>query len=319
MPAVSVIVPCRTRGPFLDECLAALERQTFRDFDVYIVAEEPLALPGANVHALLVGPVLPNRKRETAARASDAPLVAFLDDDAAPAPDWLANAVRHFADPAVAGAGGPGVTPPDDGPRERASGAVFASHLVTATARHRYVAERQRDVDMLPTCNLLLRRAIFLRDAEESARFWPGEDIIACRLARRDGRRIVYDPAALVYHHRRALFAGHLRQVASYARFRGADVRRNGIAPGETAFLVPAAFVLAHVPLAAALAFGRTRRRAAGAAGLYVAAVAVSAVREARAVRANPWLVALGIYLSHIAYGWALIASWLRPDPAHDR
>jgi hypothetical protein len=319
MPAVSVIVPCRTRGPWLDECLAALERQTFRDFDVYVVAEEPLALPGANVHALTVGAVLPNRKRETAARASTAPIVAFLDDDAAPAPEWLASALRHFADPAVAGAGGPGVTPAHDGPRERASGAVFASHLATAGARIRYVAERERDVAMLPTCNLLMRREIFLRDAEASAPFWPGEDLVACRLATRGGGRIVYDPAALVYHHRRALFAGHLRQVASYARFRGADVRRNGLAAHEAAFAVPAAFVLAHVPLAAAFAARRTRRLAAGAAGLYAATVAVSAAREARAARANPWLVALGIYLTHLTYGGAFIAGWLRGNLAPDR
>jgi GT2 family glycosyltransferase len=319
MPAVSVIVPCRTRGPWLDECLAALERQTYRDFDVYVVAEEPLTLAGANVHALTVGPVLPNRKRETAARASTAPIVAFLDDDAAPAPEWLESAMRHFADPAVAGAGGPGVTPADDGPRERAGGAVFASHLVTAGARHRYVAERGRDVDMLPTCNLLMRREIFLRDAEASARFWPGEDLVACRLARSGGGRIVYDPAALVYHHRRALFAGHLRQVASYARFRGADVRRNGLAPGEATFAVPAAFVLAHVPVAAALASRRTRRLAVAAIGLYAAAVAVSAAREARAVHANPGLVALGIYLTHLAYGGAFIAGWLRGNLAPDR
>lgn len=312
MPAVSVIVPCRTRGPWLDECLAALERQTFRDFDVYVVAEEPLTLPGANVHALTVGPVLPNRKRETAARASTAEIVAFLDDDAAPAPEWLASALRHFSDPAVAGAGGPGVTPASDGPRERASGAVFASVLVTAGARHRYVAEHQRDVAMLPTCNLLMRRAIFLRDADASAPFWPGEDLIACRLAIRGGGRIVYDPAALVYHHRRALFAGHLRQVASYARFRGADVRRSGLAASEAAFAVPAAFVLAHVPVAAALASPRTRRLAAAAMGLYAATVAVSATREARAGRANPWLVALGVYLTHLTYGGAFIAGWLR-------
>ena len=50
-------------------------------------------------------------------------------------------------------------------------------------------------------------------------RYWPGEDILMCMFAARDGARIVYDPAILVYHHRRSAFAAHLRQVWAYGGF----------------------------------------------------------------------------------------------------
>jgi hypothetical protein len=36
-PAVSIIVPCYNGGRFLDQMLASLERQTFRDFEIIIV------------------------------------------------------------------------------------------------------------------------------------------------------------------------------------------------------------------------------------------------------------------------------------------
>jgi GT2 family glycosyltransferase len=314
VPSISVIVPFVKAGSYLTECLAYLERQTYRDFDIYLVPDEALTLMGPRVHIVPSGAVLPNRKRQVAAEATSAEILAFIDDDAYPDPEWLANAVRHFDDPNVVVAGGPAVTPPGDSPEQRASGAIFASSLVTATTRHRYVAEPQRDVDGLPSCNLLVRRDAFLRDADASVRYWPGEDILLCMFAARDGARIVYDPTALVYHHRRPVFGGHVRQVWSYGRFRGFFLRRLSSARNDAVYAVPAAFVLAHVGLAAALAKPRLRVPAVLAATAYAAFVAHSALREARTERVNPWLVAAGIYATHLTYGTGTIVGWLRGD-----
>jgi GT2 family glycosyltransferase len=313
---VVVVIACQRASAWLEECLDGLDRQTYRDFETIVVSDTALVLERAGVRTLSAGHVLPNRKRQIGAAASGAEIVAFLDDDACPDPGWLAAAVRHFDDPHVVGAGGPAVTPPGDGPRQRASGAVYASRLVTAGTRHRYVAEALRFVDALPSCNLLLRRAAFLRDADATAGYWPGEDILSCRFATRDGARIVYDPAALVFHHRRPLFAGHLRQVWSYGRFRGFFCRR--FAPGwrDAIYAVPAAFVLAHAALPALLANRRGRWAALLALAAYVAPVARSAMNEARAANANASLVAAGIYLSHLAYGAGFIAGALREEIA---
>jgi GT2 family glycosyltransferase len=313
-PAVSVIIPFKTDGTILRECLAHLERQTFRDFDIYLVPDEPLDVEDARLHVIASGPVLPNRKRQMAAEASSAEILAFIDDDAYADPDWLTNAVRHFADPNVVAAGGPAITPPDDSPRQRASGAIFSASLVTATTRHRYVPESQRDVDGLPSCNLLVRRDAFLRDAEASVRYWPGEDILLCMFASRDGARIIYDPHAFVYHHRRPVFTPHMQQVWRYGYFRGFFLRRLSTSRRDAIYAVPAAFVLAHAPVLAALRRPGPRVLALLAAGAYVTLVARSARRAAREERANPWLVAVGIYLTHVTYGSGTIVGWLRGD-----
>jgi GT2 family glycosyltransferase len=278
------------------------------------VPDAPFEYAGERLCVLASGPVLPNRKRQVAAEASTAEILAFIDDDAYPDPEWLASAVRHFVDPDVVVAGGPAVTPPGDTPRQRASGAIFSASLVTATTRHRYVAERQHDVDGLPSCNLLVRRDAFLRDAEGSVRYWPGEDILLCMFAARDGARIVYDPKALVYHHRRGVFGPHLRQVWSYGRFRGFFLRRLSSSQHDGLYAVPAAFVLAHAAVLGALTHRRLRVPAVLAAAGYVALIAWSALRAARAERANPWLVLTGIYLTHLTYGAGTIVGWLRGD-----
>jgi len=313
-PAVSVVIPLRTGGPLLAECLAHLERQSFRDFDVYVMPDAPLELTGERLHVIPTGKVLPNRKRQVAAETTAAEILAFIDDDAYPHRDWLANAVRHFADPNVVASGGPAVTPPDDSPRQRASGAIFSAPLVTATTRHRYVAETRRDVDGLPSCNLLVRRDAFLRDAEASVRYWPGEDILLCMFAARDGARIVYDPDALVYHHRRAVFADHLHQVWSYGRFRGFFLRRLSTARGDGLYAVPAAFVLGHAAALAAVRVRKLRLPVLLAAAAYAVLVARAARHAARAEGVNPWLVAAGIYLTHLTYGSGTLVGWLRGD-----
>ncbi len=309
---VTVIIPVKRIGRLLDACLRHLAAQTFRDFDVIVVPDDAVTLADAGVRAIASGPALPNRKRYIAAGAGAAEIVAFIDDDAYPDPAWLAAAVPHFNDPSVVAVGGPGVTPPGATAGQRASGAIFASRLVTAGTRNRYVAGARRDVDMLPSCNLLMRRDVFLRCAATSLDRWPGEDVLTCVEATRDGGRIVYEPAALVYHHRRAIFGPHLAQVWRYGRFRGAFVRRERPSWNGLPYLVPAAFVFAHLPLAALAARPRTRRIALAAAAAYAALVALEAMREGRAARANGWAVAAGIYLTHVTYGAGSIAGFVR-------
>jgi glycosyltransferase involved in cell wall biosynthesis len=304
-----VIVPCKRASSLLDECLAALERQTFRDFEVIVVVDEVTSALQAGVRAIVSGAVLPNRKRELAANASAAPILAFIDDDAYPDPNWLAAALPNFDDPGVVAVGGPAITAATDRPASRASGAVYASPLVTSGTRYRYVPAPQRDVDALPSCNLLIRRAAFLHGVEATVNTWPGEDILTCVDATRDGARIVYDPAVLVYHHRRPLFAAHLQQVWSYGAFRGGFLRRHG-SRRNVAYAGPAAFIGAHFVLAGALTTPRLRLPAALAAAAYALLVARSARHEARVARANPWLVGAGIYLTHITYGTASIIGW---------
>ena len=182
------------------------------------------------------------------AAAATGEWLAFLDDDAYPAPGWLEAAVPHFDNPRVWAVGGPGVTPPNDDFRAQASGWTYASWIVSGPARFRYVPGRSRAVDDHPSMNLMLRRSAFQAVGGFDSAFYPGEDTKLCLELVHRGGMIRYEPGALVYHHRRPVMHGHLRQIAHYGRHRGY------FAPGVSGNL--SAIPVLHSEPVAALAGG---------------------------------------------------------------
>ncbi|HLI97528.1 MAG TPA: glycosyltransferase [Candidatus Baltobacteraceae bacterium] len=318
-PKISVIIPLKRINAYLRESLQHLTLQTYRNFDVFVITDEPetLEVRDLDVKWLSSGPVPPNIKRMMAAKQSDAEIVALLDDDAYPAPVWLAAAAAHFEDERVVGVGGPGVTPPHDPPLQQASGAVYVSPLVSARYTYRYLPDRPRDVDDYPSCNLIVRRKPFLEHVPQCLKYWPGEDTKLCLLLTKSGDRIIYDPSAAVYHHRRSLFWGHFRQVWNYAVHRGFFAKRYPETSLRPAYFVPSAFLVANAALLLALASPQARGIAALAAAAYCVVVLWSALRSRRSHAANVLVVSIGIYLTHLTYGLGFMLGLLRPELDH--
>ena len=109
---------------------------------------------------------------------------------------------------------GPGVTPPNDSVFQKAGGWVSASFLGGGpAASHRFFPRKKREVDDYPSMNFVVRKSDFRAVDGFNSRFWPGEDTKLCLdLTKKLGKKIIYDPEVLVYHHRRSLFVPHLKQ-----------------------------------------------------------------------------------------------------------
>jgi len=226
--------------------------------------------------------------------------------------------VGHFANPQIVGVGGPGITPREDSPLQQASGAVYVSPLVSARYTYRYIPESAREVDDYPSCNLILRRPAFLKHVTECLKYWPGEDTKLCMLlTKADGKRIVYEPRAAVYHHRRALFWAHFRQVWNYAVHRGFFAKRYPETSLRAAYFVPSAFLVANIAFAALLPIAAARTMLLLLAALYAAAVVSSAFWARRSHAANPFVVSIGIYLTHLTYGFGFLFGLSRPELEH--
>ncbi len=231
-PLVSIVIACPDKSWMLEECIKGIEKQTYRNF-------ETIVLPDSET-----GKVRPAEKRNLGIKRAKGEIVAFIDDDAYPDAHWLEYAVRYFSEESIGAVGGPGVTPPGDSGMARLGGRVYANPLVAGGYRYRYVAGGvRRDVDDYPSCNLFVRKSILDKIGGYRTDFWPGEDTLLCKDIIDSGARIVYDPWVVVYHHRRALFGAHLRQLGRYAFHRGYFVKRFPSNSLHFSYFVPTLFV----------------------------------------------------------------------------
>ena len=247
-PRVSVVIACPGPSTYLDEALEGLSRQTLPPHEIIVLPDEEwpvgTTLTAAAVRVVPTGRVRPAEKRNLGIELATGDVVAFLDDDASPQPQWLAQACRHFSREKVGAVGGPAITPPRDPSLAQLGGQVYESPLVSGTARFRYVSERLRKVDDIPSCNLLVRASVLREVGGFNTRYWPGEDTILCLDIVRRGYEMVYDPFAVVFHHRRPLFGPHLRQIGRYAHHRGFFCRVFPQTSLRFSYMVPSLFVL---------------------------------------------------------------------------
>ena len=323
-PLVSVVIACPGPSWMLDECLDALAAQTYRNFEVIVLPDDPindtkdlkdpkdievLKYPKSlALTTLPTGKVRPAEKRNIGIEAAKGDIVAFIDDDAYPEPHWLENAVKYFSEPSIGGVGGPGVTPPGDGFLAQAGGRVYANVFVSGNYRYRYVGGRvRRDVDDYPSCNLLVRTDLLRKIGGYRTDFWPGEDTLLCdAIVLGEHKRIVYDPWAIVYHHRRRLFGPHLRQLGRYGFHRGYFVKRFPATSCRPSYFVPSLFVLGVLLGGAVFALPAHPVTTAlqwtyiGVTGFYAGMTFLSSFSL------NPfmWVVTwLGVVTSHLWYG----------------
>ena len=244
---VSILIAVKAWGKTLGQCVARCQELAFPNFEILILPDLPVTRKfyDERIKIIPTGAVSPARKRDMALNFATGGIIAFIDDDAYPVKDWLKYAVENFQDEDVAAVGGPAITPLEDTLLQKASGMVYSSFLVSGNFTYRYLPLKRREIDDYPSCNLLVRKSIFQELGGFKTNFWPGEDTKLCLdITKKLGKKIIYDPKVLVYHHRRALFLPHLRQVASYALHRGYFVKKYPQTSLKISYFIPSLFVI---------------------------------------------------------------------------
>src|SRR5205085_5169725 len=133
------------------------------------------------------------------------------------------------------------------------------------------------------------------------------------------GKCIVYDPAVLVYHHRRRLFVPHLRQHARYGFHRGMFARSGSVTSLRPGYFIPTAFTLALVlaPLVLTLSHGPLLIAYAAwlaAYGLALGATTVWVWTKERRISVAV-LAGVGILATHLVYGVAFACGFAAGRP----
>jgi glycosyltransferase involved in cell wall biosynthesis len=215
-PRVTVVICTCQRPQTLARCLAAVARLHYPSVAVVVVDNAPAGGEvaaiarrfGAEYRAAPVRGV--SRARNIGARAAEGEIVAYVDDDMVPHPDWLQRIVREFQDPRVMAAAGP-VLPLDLAGLDRGALASAIGERPWGSARFqvdrgsRHWFERA-NFGGIGDGNMAFRRAVFAA--------WPGfeerigrgvavsggEEHYAFFTLIDRGHRVAYTPDAMVFH-----------------------------------------------------------------------------------------------------------------------
>jgi hypothetical protein len=158
-------------------------------------------------------------------------IVAFVDDDAVPAEDWLERIAQAYeADPRIAAVGGRDVVHRGGRVLEpsgvRAPRVGLLQWFGRQIGNHHLGGGPARDVDILKGANMSFRRAAVAAHGFDVRLRGHGAQIHSelsiCLPLRRRGLRVVYDPAIVVDHYPAPRGYGRAREDAGYSAIRDA-------------------------------------------------------------------------------------------------
>jgi len=215
-PPFSVVVCSFNGSRTIGECLQAVSKLRYPALKVIVVddgSEDETAAIAAQYDVTLLR--TPNRglshARNVGWQAAKGEIVAYIDDDAYPDPDWLTYLAETFRSGDYAGVGGPNIPPPDDGP--------IAACVARSPGGPQHVLLTDTEAEHIPGCNMA-----FLRSALEAVGGFDvqfrvaGDDVDMCWRLQERGWKLGFSPSAQVWHRRRNSLRAYWRQQAGYGK-----------------------------------------------------------------------------------------------------
>ena len=209
-PTVSIIISTYNRAEFLRNTLASLEVQRFSDFEVVVVCG-PCTDNTAEVLAAWEGRLkigfCPERSvsisRNIGASLASGEVLAFLDDDAVPEPDWIEAHLRTLRQTGAVATGGP--IRNRDGLSfqcRRLIASQLADVSPTFDRRSDEPLHTRRRLTLTGTNFVVTRAAVeAVGGFDENYRYFLEETDLVWRISR-SGGRLAYAADAEVHHYR---------------------------------------------------------------------------------------------------------------------
>jgi glycosyltransferase involved in cell wall biosynthesis len=253
---VSVIMPVERLGGDAERAIAAvLDQQANFAFELITVSAAPLPPEvGSGVRNVVEANRNPATRRNRAVSEATGEILAFIDDDAFAARDWLQTAVRYLDEhPEVLALGGPDPAPVDSTLGELISDTLLATPRIgsgLACHEDRPGIFPIRSASDIALVNLFIRREAFELFDERVGYIGEDTDLLQ-RLMERGA--VVYHHDVRVFHRRRAFPRLYLKQRWRYRVKTGQMLRRGAKAYRSNrkivAFLVAGAIGIALAPL----------------------------------------------------------------------
>lgn len=215
-PFISVVVCSYNGARTITETLEALTRMRYPNFEVIVVNDgstDATAEIASRYEFQLI--TTPNQglsaARNLGWQSARGSIIAYLDDDAFPPPDWLFYIAEAFEKWNCAAVGGPNFPP--------LGRSLIADAIGFAPGGPRAVLTADTEAEHIPGCNMCIRRDVLQKIGGFDPQFRvAGDDVdIAWRILD-SGGEIRYHGAAFVWHYARQRIKDFWRQQAGYGK-----------------------------------------------------------------------------------------------------
>jgi GT2 family glycosyltransferase len=215
-PRVSVVVCTHNGAGTLAECLDGIGGLDYPDFET-IVVDDGSSDASADI-ARARGAILVeidhcglSAARNAGIERATGEIVAFVDDDAFPDPDWLYYVVAPLRAAGHGGVGGPNIPPNGD--------SLVADCVAAAPGGPIHVLISDREAEHVPGCNMAFRKSALEEIGGFDERFRAaGDDVDICWRLQEAGWTLGFSAGAVVFHRRRDSVRRYLRQQYGYGK-----------------------------------------------------------------------------------------------------
>ena len=215
-PGISVVVCSYNGAGTIRDTLEGLKKLCYPDYEVIVVndgsTDDTPAIAGEYDITLIS---TENRglssARNTGYQAATKEIVAYIDDDAYPDPDWAHYLAFTYLSTEYAGVGGPNLAPAGDGP--------IADCVANAPGGPVHVLLSDTLAEHIPGCNMSFRRSALETVGGCDPRYRAaGDDVDLCWRIQEQVGEIGFHPAAMVWHHRRNSMQMYWKQQQGYGK-----------------------------------------------------------------------------------------------------
>jgi glycosyltransferase involved in cell wall biosynthesis len=271
---VSVVIPAYCSEVTVERCLAALVRQTYRDFETIVVDSSPDEQTSVIVReqfpsVILVRAnrrMLPHAARNRGVQRASGELLVFTDPDIYASAEWLASLVRTYDERKQVIVGSIGCF-----------GSKWLHIGIHLTKFSKWLPRSSsRAVDNGPSGNLLVSRDAFVRAGGFPGDTWSG-DVELSRVLRAAGETLWFEPSASGEHHHTQSLAGFVRERVERG-FAFGQLRSSWYDGRAAALLVLFAATVFPVRLARNLMLVARQAIDAGAFASYIVSLPIVAV-----------------------------------------
>lgn len=261
-PDVSIIIPVRNRPEEIADCLNSLSQLDYPDEKIEIIVVDD-ASNDSTPDVVSKFPVnliaLKEHKqasfcRNLAAQRAKGSILAFIDSDCLADPLWLRELIPAFRDTSLGAVGGM-----VDSYFEENGMDHYEKVKSSLNMGSWFKSSKEGDKFFyVPSCNLLVRRALFLRLGGFKDDLHVGEDVDFCWRLQDDSCHVEYRPIGKVYHkHRNRLRPFCIRRFdygtsePLLQRLHAKRVKHLIFPPAESLFwgLVVLSIIFKYIPL----------------------------------------------------------------------